>query len=1124
MAETVLQQDDISAEYLTRKDREELDAFKEFLEAPMAEQAPEEGVVAPEGAVVPPEPEPQPFDLMQEIPLQVVGGARDAVVNTMQALNEVGDFMRAQGIGPQAEVQIEIPEVPRGETAIGGLTRGASQIFTLMLPFMRGMRAAGVPAGIAGTVSGPPASFLAISPDDPRMSDYLAKLPAPFRNPVTEFLATDPDDTNAEARLKNALEDLGVGVALDGLVAAYKAVRGAKALTEAGVAKDLDEVIAQHREVTEEGVTLRQAVEVADEPSLLDIDPSLRSLYEDVVQLADEFQASVEIARRTEQRPPGGSRAAAHAQAQNLIDQGRWTLKDVRDILPGTALNDTQASLLLNTLNSAADVVQQSARAYIESGAVQGSREERSFLGAMALLMEIDPVRFGARTEAGRSLSILNEPLSSFNRFLDQFADVFRQAPDISSKRLAQMVASLQTPQQVAETVTAMGRPGAHEMMLELWINGLLSGPATQLVNFTSNILTAGWSVPERMLASSFQGGPAFGEGVQMMYGFWRGLADGWKLMSKSFKAGEPVSGISKMEIRPKAITAENLRVDPESMFGRGIDFWAEYIGLGSGGRLPTRVLMSVDEFFKGLNYRMEVHAQAYRLGKQRGLEGRELSQFIADQVRNPDASVKRIADDFALYNTFQSELGELGQRVQGLAERATIRLGAEGVQVPVGRVILPFIRTPSNIFKFARDRTLLGFFAREVQDDIVAGGQRAALAKARIALGTMAMTTMAGYVMSGSITGRGPADARLRRRLEAQGWSPYSVKIGNKYVRYNRLDPIGMLMGFTADFVEMMGETDTPVEERIAAGILLGVSRNFLSKTYMRSLSETMNALAGKSYDDTGTVLRPGVRFLRQFAGTVIPTSIATIERSMDPVLREVDSVMDAIRNRIPGLSETLPARRNIFGEPIMLGHGWSETTAGAIYNAVSPLMVSRTVESPVDKEIFENRIPLSMPARNALSVDDPQTGETIRISPREREAYIVLAAGNVDGARELGLELSDEYLDNLQTAVDAVTELYGAVIVRRGALSLKDALAGMIATPEYQAMSRGPDGGRSVAIRQLVNVYREVGKRELGIIFPEIGTRLERERGLRQIRRAPEAEQPALREELEELLEITR
>lgn len=87
-------------------------------------------------------------------------------------------------------------------------------------------------AGTAGRASfeiakGAAASTVVLDPHEERLSDLIEEFPA-LQNPVTDYLASDPSDSAAEGRFKNALESIGLDFALVGAVKAIKLLRAGK--------------------------------------------------------------------------------------------------------------------------------------------------------------------------------------------------------------------------------------------------------------------------------------------------------------------------------------------------------------------------------------------------------------------------------------------------------------------------------------------------------------------------------------------------------------------------------------------------------------------------------------------------------------------------------------------------------------------------------------------------------------------------------------------------------------------------------------------------------------------------------------------------------------------------------
>lgn len=123
------------------------------------------------------------------------------------------------------------------------ITQGISQFVTGFLATPSG-KVAG-PAKLAKfgyeTLRGAAVGSVVFDPQEDRLSNLVQQYPS-LQNPVTAYLAANPDDSNAEGRFKNALE----GIGMDFAVAAAFAL-GAKALKfrKAGNVEAADKAVKQ---------------------------------------------------------------------------------------------------------------------------------------------------------------------------------------------------------------------------------------------------------------------------------------------------------------------------------------------------------------------------------------------------------------------------------------------------------------------------------------------------------------------------------------------------------------------------------------------------------------------------------------------------------------------------------------------------------------------------------------------------------------------------------------------------------------------------------------------------------------------------------------------------------------
>jgi hypothetical protein len=381
---------------------------------------------------------------------------------------------------------------------------------------------------------------------------------------------------------------------------------------------------------------------------------------------------------------------------------------------------------------------------------------------------------------------------------------------------------------------------------------------------------------------------------------------------------------------------------------------------------------------------------------------------------------MQKMARDTAEKQTFTNPLGSVGKKLLGIAREAL-----------AFRVIAPFIRTPVNILKFAAERSPFAPLFKEVRQNLkgVNGAQARDQQLARIGVGSAASGAIAYEAMQGNITGGGPVDPKKRGVLYAGGWQPYSVKIGDNYYSYGRLEPLGMLFGVAADFVELSHLMSEEDQSNIAALVIGSVSKNMVSKTWLRGVSE-----AAEAWNDPD---RYGPKWIQNFAGTSIPTGVAQWARTQDPYLREARSVLDKLKERIPGYRETLPVKRDLFGEAIKLG------------GAAGPDIMS--------------------PIYTSAAKNDPIIGELVRlgIAPAKPTRQI------------RGAELNAEEYDKLQ-------EVTGR-IARRG-------LTALINDPQWQKL---PDDAKTDLIDGVFRKARDMGRASVISQFPDVVPRIIQAKG---------------------------
>jgi len=688
-----------------------------------------------------------------------------------------------------------------------------------------------------------------------------------------------------------------------------------------------------------------------------------------IAKTAGIFGPEIDVARR-------GQRS--NELTERVADTMGLTVQELLRRRKGEAFNAETAVAARKMLVSSAQRLNELAQKV--SAREASDIDKFAFQKQLSMHYAIQAEVSGMTAEAGRALQSFNIMAKESKGALKQIDETMTRLNNAAFKDpatgkqmrpedMADLILSIDSVEGISTFARQVRKANSFDMITEAWINALLSGPQTHAVNTLSNALVALWQVPERILASSIgkvmpgKSEIKSSEALHQAFGLMEGFKDGLKAFMKNIITGDEPDQFTKMDLpRRRAISAQNFNVETGSIAARAIDL------IGEGVRLPTRFLGAEDAFFKSVGYRMELNARAFRQASEEGLKGPAMAKRIKEIIADPPDDISLAAVDAANYQTFTRELGEGGQAGMKFLNK-----------FPALRFVVPFVKTPANVIKFAGERTPLALASKNVRAEIAAGGARRDLALAKISAGSMIMATMATLTAEGKITGGGPEDYNLKAIKRNTGWQPYSIKVGDKYYAYNRLEPMGMLFGIAADTAEIIGQVGEEESGALATAGIMAFVKNVTSKTWLRGVSEAVNALDSPE--------RHGERFLQNYARTLVPTGVAQIERIGDPELREVYSekgfwfeTYNSIKERVPGWSKSLPPRRNLWGEPIIPEGGLGP-------DIISPIYTSTAKESPIDEEMIRLKAGIGKPKKT-------QTihGEPIALTAKEYDRLLVL------------------------------------------------------------------------------------------------------------------------------------
>ncbi len=505
-------------------------------------------------------------------------------------------------------------------------------------------------------------------------------------------------------------------------------------------------------------------------------------------------------------------------------------------------------------------------------------------------------------------------------------------------------------------TKEAVKQPGWADKFGEFVVNSYISGLATTAVNAASGIAKVGLLGTERILqAVNPMSKVKIGEVLPAFRGLMDGVLESAYFAKEGFLRGVPLDA-AMPEFRG-AIGTQEGATKFEKILGEVV-------------RTPSRASVGVDEFFKAIFRKMEFNAQAYRLASS-GKYGDPETVYNALRTINtksvdwkdnilrapelaglPDGARVKLVDDirnFAKEATFQADLGSFGNKI--LALRAIH---------PWVAPVVPFVKTPINIMKDALSYTPLGVFAKNTPVDVRI---------ARTAIGMGMTAALAQQVAEENITGSYPKDAAKRNAMIAAGIPEYSIKIGDTWYSYARVEPLATVMGSTVDGINAVRDYvdkpayDSKKEKNLVVDVVAGVTKNIASKTFLEGISGVMQALHDPE--------RYGGSFVNSFAGLLVPSIVAAPARSQDPYARVVTGFGEAVQARIPdfGLGLPIPSRQELPIQSKLFGGARENPAYG--FAAYTGLQTAPAARTAVQEEVARTKIDYNLPSKTLRGVE---------------------------------------------------------------------------------------------------------------------------------------------------------
>ena len=589
--------------------------------------------------------------------------------------------------------------------------------------------------------------------------------------------------------------------------------------------------------------------------------PAAREMFADI-------QGSPEYLRRLNEL--GGGRVQTNTQT--LAEAARIGPMPPDEIVAWPVERPINAVIQTRALLTK-DALQQSWKKAVESGDAGAAKALRDQLA------KIEPGIQNLRATGGRA----TQAQAMFVQ--DRVTQEMEKLADLQAKGVPfdQMTKAVREAKGRLAKETGLARIGgrAKEAVeaLETYATAAkLTSPVTHAINSVSNALTFMVTRPTEkaaraaVLMAQGKGDEALAS-VQALYGTSAGFQNGLRRWRSVLT--DDVMDVGKGELQR----------------GLGLRGKARYLD-------PFRHLSAADAFWKGVLEDSELHQMAFASARQQGLAGPALAKRIAELANDPPASWREKAQAYAKEFTFQEDPDKFLGAVSSLRN------------LPGMRLVMPFIQTPYNIAKFQFQRSPMGALSPRNVKGLMAGGEQRADAVARLAMGTGFALGAWMTVQRGEVTGEYPKEQAERQLWEAEGRKPYSIRVGDRWLAYNRFQPLGMYLGQAAALDAAVKAGDEKGAGEIVSRLMASGGKQVLDQPFVSGMSSLLDALQDPD--------RSAARFTSQTLSGLVPNIMRDVRYQVDPKMRVTKGIVAPTLNMLPGASQTLPEKTDALGRPI--------------------------------------------------------------------------------------------------------------------------------------------------------------------------------------------------------------
>lgn len=442
-----------------------------------------------------------------------------------------------------------------------------------------------------------------------------------------------------------------------------------------------------------------------------------------------------------------------------------------------------------------------------------------------------------------------------------------------------------------------------------LWKAGLLTGIKTQTGNTLSGISTNLMKLPADAIASPLDmafeklGKTQFGkklgfEGKRSkaftVRGTKEGAVEGVQKGWKSLKTGIDERNMETSKFDTKRLVFSN------SPAGKAAQKYTDTVyGLMGAADRPNYYI----------NLRRNLNDLGLVEAMNRRLKGPERAKFLEEYIANPPTKAFQEATNAAEKAVFanDTQLSKWAGALRQASEDKPIAKAAINIAMPFTKVPSAVAMRMVDYSPVGAVKTLIEQISKVKKTGAI--DQRAlveGLSEAGIGTGAMVL----GYKLkeAGLMTGSYPKDPKEQELWKLEGKQPNSIKIGNGWKSINYTSPAGQVIANGSKIYDAYAEGKRGldlVSSSAAAG-----AKTLTEQSFLQGVQGALDVISDPE--------RSAYKYIKNTAGSVIPTISSDIAKATTGTQKRVDDIKDSIVSRIPIANRTLSDKIDAFGEPL--------------------------------------------------------------------------------------------------------------------------------------------------------------------------------------------------------------